>query len=87
MQFIDSTRAKYQHDFNDPFESIDAAGRYMADVMKQYKGNAMAAIADYNGGPRQGKPVLAGQDPPAAETQKYLQRVRQYMEKHYGGEQ
>jgi soluble lytic murein transglycosylase-like protein len=85
MQFMDSTRAKYQHNTDDPFESIDAAGRYLSDTLKQYKGNAMAAIADYNGGPRQAKPVMEGQTPPAAETQEYLKRVRAYMNKNYGG--
>lgn len=84
MQFTDATRAKYEHDVNDPFESIDAAGRYMADVVEQYDGDVMAAIADYNGGPKQGKPVQAGGKPPAAETQAYLQRIRDYMRGKYG---
>lgn len=85
MQFTDPTRKVYQHDVNDPFESIDAAGRYMADVIPRYGGNVMAAVADYNGGPRQGGPVLQGKDPPAKETQDYLMRVREYMNKTYGG--
>lgn len=85
MQFIPSTQAKYKHNENDPFESIDAAGRYMADAIAQYNGNVMAAIADYNGGPRQGRPVLEGKQPPAAETKAYLQRIRDYMNKRYGG--
>lgn len=85
MQFIDTTRKVYQHDVKDPFESMDAAGRYMADVLPRYNGNAMAALADYNGGPRQGRPVLNGQQPPAKETQDYLQRVRDYMNQRYGG--
>lgn len=85
MQFTDPTRKVYQHDVKDPFESIDAAGRYMADVLPRYNGNVMAAIADYNGGPRQAKPVLEGRTPPAKETQKYLERVREYMNQNYGG--
>jgi soluble lytic murein transglycosylase-like protein len=86
MQFIPSTQAKYQHNEDDPFESIDAAGRYMADVLPQYGGNVMAAIADYNGGPRQARPVAEGKEPPAAETKAYLQRIRAYMNKTYGGQ-
>lgn len=85
MQFIDSTREKYPHDVNDPFASIDAAGQYMRDVIKQYNGNPLAAIADYNGGPRQGKPVLEGKKPPAKETQEYIKRIQEYMESKYGG--
>lgn len=84
MQFIDSTREKYPHDVNDPFASIDAAGQYMRDVLKQYNGNVMAAIADYNGGPKQGKPVLEGKQPPAKETQDYLKRIKTYMTERYG---
>jgi soluble lytic murein transglycosylase-like protein len=85
MQFIPSTRRAYQHNPDDPFESIDAAGRYMKDVIAQYKGNVMAAVADYNGGPRAGNRVLQGLAPPAAETQNYLKRIRQYMNTRYGG--
>lgn len=85
MQFIDTTRKVYQHDVNDPFESIDAAGRYMADVLPRYDGNVMAAVADFNGGPRQARPVLQGKTPPAKETQDYLMRVREYMNSKYGG--
>lgn len=85
MQFMDTTRKVYQHDVNDPFESIDAAGRYIADVLPRYNGNAMAAVADYNGGPRQAKPVLEGRTPPAKETLDYLNRVRNYMNQKYGG--
>jgi hypothetical protein len=86
MQFIDKTRKVYQHDVDDPFESIDAAGRYMAEALKQYDGNVMAAIADYNGGPVQGKPVASGKAPPASETKAYLQRIKDYMNERYRGE-
>lgn len=87
MQFTDATRKTFEHDTQDPFASIDAAGRYMADVLPRYNGNAMAAIADYNGGPRQGKAVADGNDPPAAETQQYLQRIRDYMDAKSGSTQ
>lgn len=84
MQFMDSTRELqggiFNHNVNDPLASIDAAAKYMVKAIKQYDGNVLAAVADYNGGPRQAKAVLKGEDPPAAETQKYLQNVRNYME-------
>jgi soluble lytic murein transglycosylase-like protein len=87
MQFTAPALEAFQHNVDDPFESIDAAGRYMAEVLPRYNNNAMAAIADYNGGPRQAKPVMEGKAPPAAETQQYLQRVKAYMSKKYGGEE
>ena len=81
MQFMDSTRKIYDHDYNDPRASINAAGMYFRDLLKQYNGNAKAAIAAYNGGTKAGKAVLAGQEPPAAETRNYLGRMFTYMEK------
>lgn len=86
MQFMDQTRQAFDHNPQDPFESIDAAGRYMAETVERYDGDVMAAIADYNGGPAQGKPVREGKKPPAEETQSYLERIRGYMKKKYGGQ-
>ncbi len=85
MQFMDATRAKFGHNTDDPFESIDAAGRYMSENLQRYGGNAMAVVADYNGGPNAARAVLKGQAPPAKETRDYLQRIRNYMNKRYGG--
>lgn len=87
MQFMDPTRQAFGHNPQDPFESIDAAGRYMAEAIPRYNGNVLAAVADYNGGPRQARPVLEGRTPPAAETQAYLQRIKQYMDGKYGGKE
>ncbi len=81
MQFVDGTRKAYDHDYNDPMESIDAAGRYFSDLMKQYKGNVKAAVAHYNGGTKAGKAVLKGQDIPFKETRDYWGRLQGYMEK------
>lgn len=80
MQFIDETRQAYPHDPSDPLESIDASARYMADLLRQYKGNPMAAIAHYNGGSRQANAVLRGEQPPANETRMYLARVRRFLD-------
>ena len=81
MQFMDSTRKMYQHDYNDPMASIDAAGQYFRDLLKQYNGNVKAAVSAYNGGTKAGKAVLEGQEPPAAETRNYWGRLQNYMEK------
>jgi len=85
MQFIDSTRKMYEHDYNDPLASIDASGRYFKDLLKQYKGNARAALAHYNGGTKNGKAVLNGQQPVSTETQTYLRRIQQYMMRKTNG--
>ena len=82
MQFMDETRKAYPHDINDPFDSIDAAGRYMSDLVKQYK-NPIAAIAAYNGGGAAAKAVLAGKQPPAEETRNYVTRIKQYLDERY----
>lgn len=79
MQFIDSTRKAYEHDYKDPLASIDAAGRYFQDLLKKYKGNVKAAVAHYNGGTRSGKAALAGEEIPFEETRNYLKRIKEYM--------
>lgn len=83
MQFIDSTRKQYKHDPQNPFASIDAAGRYFADLMERYDGNVKAAITEYNGGRRQALRVMEGGNPTALETIKYLARIKEFMtERH-----
>ena len=80
MQFMPENLRKYGvTDPSDPVQMIDAAGRYLRDTMRQYGGHVDAVIADYNGGPRQAKEVLAGRQPKAAETQAYLRRVREWL--------
>src|SRR5690606_21055560 len=80
MQFMPENLRKYGvSDPADPVQMIDAAGRYLRDTMRQYGGDVDAVIADYNGGPRQAREVLAGRQPKAAETRGYLKRVRAAM--------
>lgn len=85
MQFIDSTRKAYQHDYMNPFASIDAAGRYFKDLLERYDGNTRAAITEYNGGVRQAKAVASGGEPTAEETIQYLARVKSYLSQRSGG--
>lgn len=83
MQFMPENLRKYGvTDPADPVQMIDAAGRYLSDTMRQYGGDVDAVIADYNGGPRAAREVLAGRQPPARETRDYLARVREEL----GGE-
>jgi len=87
MQLIDDTWQVYgKGDPTDPVASIDAAARYMADLIKQYDGNVRAAIAHYNGGTKAGRAVMEGKAPPAAETRAYLERTDAYMAERQGAE-
>ncbi|CAB3648578.1 hypothetical protein CEY09_05375 [Achromobacter marplatensis] len=80
MQFMPENLKKYGvTDPTDPAQMIDAAGRYLRDTARQYGGNVDAMVADYNGGPRQAREVLAGRQPKAEETRKYLARVREWL--------
>ena len=84
MQFMPSTRrlkdGMFEHNVVDPVESMDAAARYLVNGLKQYKGDIVAAIADYNGGPKQAKYVQSGMPPAAEETKGYLKKVRHFYE-------
>lgn len=78
MQFMPATWGQYgKGDITNPYDSIDAAGRYFADLMKRYGGNVDAAITEYNGGIRQARAVQAGGAPTATETINYLARVKE----------
>lgn len=94
MQFMPKEAKQFAHDVSDPFASIDAAGRYMQELIKEntkrfenlYGKEAMkpskiykAAIANYNGGPTQAKKVLQGEEPTAEETKNYLDRIMNYL--------
>jgi len=86
MQFMPATRklqnGLFEHNPLDPVESIDAAGRYLQFTLKnQYKGNIIAAFADYNGGPAQAKLVMEGKRPKAAETDNYLSKITMFFER------
>lgn len=80
-QFIPSTWAAYgrNRDPANPHDATDAAAKYMADLLKQYRGNVTAALAHYNGGGRSGKAVLAGQ-PLNSETAAYVPRALAVMQ-------
>lgn len=83
MQFMPNTMnlqgGMFKHNVNDPVESMDAAGKLLQYTLKnQYKGNIVAAFADYNGGPEQAKYVLSNKPPKAIETQKYLQNIKEW---------
>lgn len=76
FQFMPATWNQYgKGDPSDPYASAEAAGRFFKDLMKQYNGNAAAAIAHYNGGNSQGRLVMLGKEPSYTETRNYVRRV------------
>jgi len=80
MQFIGPTAEGYGlKNATDPVASIEAAGRYMADLLRRYDGNLDAAITEYNGGVRQAREVAAGGAPWVRETVSYLARVKRWL--------
>lgn len=82
MQFMDSTWKQYGggKNPNDPYASIDAAGNYAVDLLKQYHGSIPGALAHYNGGGAQGALAAAGKAPTAPETYKYLQNTAKFFQ-------
>lgn len=85
MQFMPDTWKQYGYnrDPRNPFDSIDAGAEYVRDLLRQYDGNAKAAIAHYNGGTKNGFAVLNGNQPVSEETRKYIERI--YGEKGQQG--
>ncbi|MNY20606.1 Transglycosylase SLT domain protein [compost metagenome] len=78
MQFMPATWGQYgKGDITNPYDSIDAAGRYFVDLMKRYNGSVDAAITEYNGGIKQARAVQNGGSPTATETINYLARVKE----------
>lgn len=76
FQFMPATWKQYGNgDPSDPYASAEAAGRFFKDLLKQYNGNAAAAIAHYNGGNSQGRLVALGKEPSYTETRNYVRRV------------
>ncbi len=75
MQFMPETAKAYGVDPTNPESAIKGASRFMADLIKQYRGNVAAAVAHYNGGSSQGELVAAGKYPSKPETRAYLERV------------
>jgi hypothetical protein len=64
---------------HDPQESVEYGARYLSDLLLKYKGNVMAALAEYNGGPENGSLVAGGKSPNNAETANYLRKVIENM--------
>ena len=78
FQFMPATAQAYGVDTSDPVSSAIGAAKYLSDLQNQY-GSFKAAVAHYNGGTKAAQAVLAGNEPPANETKKYLNNVDSKM--------
>lgn len=80
-QFIPETWRAYGGgaDPTDPVAATEAAGKMVADLMRQYRGNVEAVLAHYNGGTASGRAVLEGRrlNP---ETAAYVPRAMAFLE-------
>lgn len=79
MQFVPGTMKDYPHDPLDPVESIDAAGRYVAKLVKQFKGDYNLVFYAYNWGP--GNVRRKGIDKAPEETINFVKRVMPAFQK------
>lgn len=89
MQFMPKTWDEYskggQRDINNPADTIDASLEFVDWISKKYRTkDPMVIAAYYNGGHPAASAVLKGQQPPAPETQKYLQNVDRWLSKDFG---
>lgn len=83
MQFTGATmklmNGRWKHDPTDPIQNVWFAADYFKHTLeKQYKGNVVAAIADYNGGYKEAKYVLENKLPAAKETADYLKKAQYF---------
>ena len=83
MQLIPATARRFG--VNDAFnadENIKGGTRYLAWLLKRFKGNVRHALAGYNAG--EGKVDKYHGVPPYRETQNYVKRVMRFY-RHYAG--
>jgi len=63
-------------DLFDPAQSVEAGAKYLASLMRSFKGNATDAIAAYNSGPARIKRLKGGKY--CRETRNFVKRVNKY---------
>lgn len=61
----------------DPEQNVMGGSQYLADLLRQFDGNLVSALAAYNAGP--GAVQKYGGVPPFEETQTYVQKVIGYL--------
>lgn len=78
MQLIDSTAtAMGVNDVWNPRENVFGGAKYLKQMLEKFDGDLKLALASYNAGP--GAVEKHGGVPPFKETQKYIERVMNYL--------
>ena len=72
-QFMPATAKGYGINPLDPYQSIDAAGKYLRNSLNTFNNNMSLALASYNAG--SGNVKKYGGIPPFAETRNYVKNV------------
>jgi Transglycosylase SLT domain len=84
MQFMPATAARYGlRDPHEPTDAIDAAARYLRDLLRRYGQRVDLALAAYNAGETAVDAALQKNGsgiPPYRETQSYVRRGLQLLE-------
>jgi soluble lytic murein transglycosylase-like protein len=74
MQLLPATSARFSvKNAFDPAQNIEAGTRYLKQLLEQYRGNLVLALAAYNAGPE--LVTRYGGVPPIGETRAYIRRV------------
>lgn len=79
MQLMPATAAQLNADPADPAQNVDAAARYLRELLERYDYGLYRALAAYNAGA--GAVDRHGWIPPYRETQLYVQRVSERFER------
>jgi Transglycosylase SLT domain len=72
-QFTPDTAAQFGIDPHNPYQSLDAAGKYLRQNLDKFGGSYAKALAAYNAGP--GAVCKYGGVPPYQETQNYVSKI------------
>lgn len=84
MQLMPATARRFNvSNAYDPHQNIMAGARYLAWLIKRFKGNTDLALAGYNAG--EGNVDKYGGIPPFRETQDYVRRVNSRYHNLYSG--
>ena len=79
-QFMPATAASFGIDPMDPYQSIDAAAKYIRNELDHFGGSTEKALAAYNAG--RGAVEEFGGIPPYKETQNYVKEIKARMEEY-----
>ena len=84
MQLMPATAERFNvSNAYDPQQNIMAGAKYLAWLLKRFKGNTSLALAGYNAG--EGNVKKYGGIPPFRETQDYVRRVHSRYQNLYAG--